>query len=918
MMRRDGLLIAILMGALFPSHILLTGSEAQETPASQGFNSNDSDTFDVERTIAPLLQARCLECHGRRQHEGGVRLDSREAILRGGDNHQIVIAGNADESRLFQLVTGTAPDHVVMPPEGPRLRPEQIEGLRRWINEGLPWPDSLRLDRSPAEIARSHWSFRPVVRPQVPVIDANPSQKLLADQDVAPGPIDGFVLARLESEGLTPAPLANRRTLIRRLTFDLIGLPPTPAEVDEFVADHSPDAVERLVDRLIASPHYGERWARPWLDLCHYGDTDGYLTDQKRPVAWRYRQWLIDALNSDLPLTDFTMQQIAGDLIPGATEQQLLGTGFLRNTLSNREGGADLEEYRVEQIVDRATMVGTAWLGLTVGCARCHDHKFDPLSQSEFYGLYAFFNNADEVNIAAPLPHEKDHYAREKPDYDKRRTELLAPQLAAILELQDRWEKKMLHAAANPGQDYLWFRQWEILGLVWGGELGEGQLEGCQIVLIPMASRTQDQRDRLLDYFLRWGELTDPARFKELKLPELQSQLLELAKQAPGATRAPVMQETVTPRQSYLHVRGDFRVAGDVVKPAIPEWLIVTNLTSQNSLAAVGSPESQPYQEANLVVADAPNFAATGELTSRLDLANWLASKDNPLTGRVFVNRAWQEFFGRGLVETADNFGLNGDRPSHPELLDWLADELHRMGGSLKRLHRRIATSRTYCQSSHVRPDLIVRDPQNRLLARQVPLRLSAEQVRDASLAVSGLLADQIGGPSVFPPQPESVSMEGFDQTWKASEGADRNRRGLYTWLQRLSPYAQGVTFDAPTNSRVCVRRERSNTPLQALTLLNDPIFWEAAESLAERITCEGPNDFDGRLTYGFQLVLGRSPDPFEQQRLTDHFHELTSLPREQVAAPHVSSASQDRSSLSAWTSIASILLNLHEFITRE
>ena len=914
-MRRHRLLTSVLTGIRLLSYILPMTLSAEESPVLPKTIPKDVSAFDFERQIAPVLQARCIGCHGEKVQEGGVRLDSRDRILRGGDNPNIVKAGRSSESRLIDLVTDTAHDNLVMPPEGPRLRPDQTEALRRWIDQGLPWPDQFKLDLSPTEIARSHWAFQTVVRPRPPVV----SQAVLAHADFLPSALsrcalDDFVLARLETEGLLPGSLADRRTLIRRLTLDLIGLPPTPTEVDTFLLDPSPDAYERLVDRLLASPHYGERWARPWLDLCHYGDTDGYLTDQKRPVAWRYRQWLIEALNADLALADFTREQIAGDLLPHASEQQQLGTGFLRNTLSNREGGADLEEYRVEQIVDRTTMVGTAWLGLTVGCARCHDHKFDPLSQRDFFALYAFFNNADEINIAAPLPHERARYEREKPEHDHRRAELLAPQLTAIIELQDRWEKRMLQAVANPGQDYLWDRQWEVLGLIWGGELGEGQLEGCQIVLLPLERRTQDQRDRLLDYFLKYGELTDPARFKELMLAELQSKLAELQKQVPPATRAPTIHETATPRKTYLHVRGDFRVPGDPLTPMIPDWLKPDMTNNDTSLASL--PSADPSHEND---AESAKLKGTARQVSRLELAEWMVSRENPLTARVFVNRAWQEFFGRGLVETPDNFGLRGDRPSHPELLDWLADEFLRTGGRFKTLHRQIVTSRTYRQSSHVLPEQLLRDPQNRLLARQSPLRLSAEQVRDAALAVSGLLADQIGGPSVFPPQPASVAMEGFDNSWKPSEGSDRNRRGLYTWLQRLSPYAQGITFDAPSNARVCVRRERSNTPLQALTLLNDPIFWEAAQALNERISRESPADFDPRLDYAFHLVLGRPPEAFERERLAAHFREQLAASVNAPTEASLTSTVPNSSSLqAAWTSIASILLNLHEFITRE
>ncbi len=672
------------------------------------------------------------------------------------------------------------------------------------------------------------------------------------------------------------------------MTLDLVGLPPTPSEVEAFVEDTRPDAYERVVDRLLASPHYGEKWARPWLDLCHYGDTDGYLTDQLRPVAWRYRQWLIDALNRDLPYDQFTAEQLAGDLLPGAGINERIATGFLRNTLSNREGGADLEEFRVEQVVDRTMTVATAWLGLTVGCARCHDHKFDPVSQREFYQLYAFFDAADEVNIDAPLPGEERPYRAKRAEYERKRAAVLGPVAKALAELQARWEARLLQAAAQPGRDAVWDRQWEVLGLIWGGNLGEGQLEGTEIVRLPPARRTQDQKDRLLDYFLEQGSVTDPKRFAELKLAELSKKLKDLRKELPPLTRAPTVRQAQTPRQAYVHVRGDFRTQGVAVRPGTPACL-------------------PPL----------PTDAAPDRLT----LARWLVSGANPLPARVAVNRAWQEFFGRGLVLTAGDFGTQGERPTHAELLDWLATE-YRDGWSTKTLHRLIVTSATYRQSSAARPELAARDPDNRLLARQVPLRLSAEQVRDVTLAVAGLLSRKVGGPSVFPPQPESVAAEGFDNKWTVSPGTDRYRRGLYTFHQRLSPFAQGVTFDAPSSTRICTRRDRSNTPLQALTLLNDPVFFEAARALARRLLREGTADVGGRVDLLFRLGLGRPARPREKERLAAYYRQQVEiLRRERTTAGILLPKPEpgvDPVEAAAWAGVSSVVLNLHEFITRD
>ncbi len=807
---------------------------------------------------------------------------------------------------------------------------------------------------STAFAAEPHWSFRKITRPTPPRV---------RQADWPRNGSDSFVLARLEKENVAPSPEADRVTLIRRVTLDLIGLPPTPEEVAGFVHDEQPDAYERLVDRLLASPHYGERWARPWLDLCHYGDSDGHLTDQLRPVAWRYRDWVTRMLNDNLPFDEFTVRQIAGDLMstgepegvsprtaanvpirPGANALRLtedrraedralldriLGTGFLRQTLSNREGGADLEEFRVAQIVDRTSMVGTIWLGLTVGCARCHDHKYDPLSQAEFFRLYAFFDDADEVNIDAPLPDEVSGYQRSRPEYERRRREIIEPFRTGLTELQKQWEAKALHAAAHPGEDHIWDRQWEVLGLIWGGHLGEGQLEGCEIVRLPWDKRTQRQQDDWLDYFLSHGSIVDATKFTELKLPELQQKLVALKKEFAGAqaTRAPVMQAAFAPRQTYIHERGDFRGRGADVSPGIPAC--VQRDVKDNAKQASGA-ASAPRLIASDTIhrgADAAPLAKDA-IAPRLALARWLVSHDNPLTARVTVNRMWQEFFGRGLVATSDDFGTRGDPPSHPELLDWLAAEFVGQpfqadpvrddalgsdrvrlesltyGWDVKRMHRLIVTSATYRQSSRPRVELATRDPNNVLLSRQNSLRVPAETVRDAALAVSGLLSRKLGGPSVFPPQHERVTMEAFgSNSWKASEGADRYRRGLYTFILRTSPFAQSITFDAPPPVDVCTRRDRSNTPLQALTLLNDPVFGEMAAAFAERVRREGGASQQDRLRFAWTVCFGRSGTEAELTRLQRYFDAQRDTNNDESAA---------------WSNLASVLLNLHEFITRD
>ncbi|MBI3866384.1 MAG: PSD1 domain-containing protein [Planctomycetia bacterium] len=876
-------------GVCLPLTVFLALLMTAGSPSSAGA----LDDVDFERHIAPILRARCLTCHAEKA-SGGLRLETRSTLLTGGDSGPAIVAGNSAKSALLARVTAAADDDERMPPEGPRLNGDQIARLKQWIDAGAQWPERLVL-KSPKAAAAAHWAFRPVTRVAPPAV-AEP-QRLRNE-------IDAFVAARLDAAGIRPAPDAERLTLLRRVTLDLTGLPPTPHDVDDFLADDQPDSYERVVDRLLASPHYGERWARPWLDLCHYADTDGYLTDQIRPVAWRYRTWLIDALNRDLPFDRFTIEQLAGDLLSGATIEQRLATGFLRNTLSNREGGADLEEYRVEQIVDRTAMVGTGWLGLTVGCARCHDHKFDPLSQREFFGLYGFLDQGDELNIDAPLPGEAAAFAADYEPYRRRRDELIAPQRAEIEALQARWEKKMLDAVAAPAVEPIWDRQWEVLGLIWGGHFGEGQLEGCVIVRTPVSERTQDEKDRLLDYFLTHGALIDGPKFNELKLGELKGKLDSLKKEVHWPTRAPTMRQSRQPRPVLLHVRGDFRVPGDAVGPAVPAWLGARG-PSAGGLNAAGIPAAEG-----------------GRPATRLDLARWLVAADNPLTPRVVVNRMWQEFFGRGLVDPPDDFGMRGQPPSHPELLDWLAGEFVRRAWSVKQMHRLIVTSATYCQSSKARPELEGRDPHNRLLARQIPLRLSADQVRDTALAVSGLIDRRVGGASVFPQQPDSVAKEGFRNEWKTSEGADRCRRGLYTWLQRLSPFAHNVTFDAPPSNSICSRRDRTNSPLQALTLLNDAAFFDAARALARQTVAESAANDADRIAALIRRTLARPATSSEIGHLQSFLNDQRQLLREspadvaKLASQPAPATAPDE--LAAWTAVCSVVLNLHEFITRD
>ncbi len=836
--------------------------------------------IEFQSDIAPIL-ARCVGCHGPNTQSAGLRLDNRVDALRGGSSGPVIQPGESAKSRLIHLVAGFEPNRV-MPMGGEPLTGLDISFLRAWIDQGAEWDGEIGTRSSGAseQAKKKHWAFIPPRKPALPAV---------SNEEWVKNPIDRFILARLEKEEITPSREADRETLLRRLSLDLTGLPPTPEEIDAFLADERPDAYERQVDRLLKSRHYGEKWARHWLDLARYADSDGYETDQLRPWAWRWRHWVISALNQDMPFDQFTIEQLAGDLLPGADIEQRVATGFHRNTVSNREGGADLEEFRVEQIVDRAAATGVVWLGLTVGCARCHDHKYDPVTQKEFYQLYAFFNTADEVNVNAPLPGEMGPYLASRAEYEALRRELLAPVREELATLQAEWEQQILEADRNPGQEHVWDRAWEVLGLIWGGNRGEGQLEGQRIVKLDPAQRTKDQRERLFDYFLKRGSKLAPERFEELKIKELSEKIEKLKDEYPSLSRAPVFAESSEGRTAYVHIRGDFRGRGIDVAPRIPAVL--------------------------------PPLPSTS-VKNRLELARWLVSPENPLTARVAVNRMWQEFLGQGLVATSGDFGTQGEKPSHPRLLDWLATEFIARGWSMKRMHKLIVMSATYRQASNARVELANSDPENHLLARQARLRLHAEQVRDAALAVSGLLDKTVGGPSVRPPQPKAAASYGYDTPWPESTGGDRYRRGLYTWIQRTSPYAQSVTFDLPDPNQVCSRRERSNTPLQALTLLNDPVISEAARALARRMVVEGGPAGADRITHGFRLCLARGPRPDESERLLRYYRDqVKRFDRRPEEAERLMPATLHQTTpaeTAAWAAVSSVLLNLDEFITRQ
>jgi len=721
------------------------------------------------REIRPILSEQCFSCHGfdAKHRKADLRLDTREGALADNDGVRAIIPGDPAKSELWKRLLSSDPEEVMPPPEAhkPKLTAKQKETLRRWIEEGAPY--------------EPHWAF---TAPQRPAL-----------KEKGPAAIDALIDQGLKEAGLTASAEASPEKLLRRLSLDLTGLPPTPAELDAFLQARAKDpqaAYVAAIDRLLASPAYGERWGRWWLDQARYADSNGYSIDAPRSI-WKYRDWVVSSLNADLPFDRFTVEQLAGDLLPDAGEAQRIATGFHRNTPLNQEGGIDVEQFRIDSVIDRVGTTGTVWLGLTVGCAQCHDHKFDPITQKEFYRMFAFFNNQEEpmMKVSDPSRDEAKLTAAVR-DADQALATFLDQRGPAL----QQWETTLTKAET-------------------------AKLSGPAKAALRKPAAKRNVTERALLFAASPGA-TDKT-FKAL-----QKKAKDAADLRDGAPTTLVLKELAKPRKTHLLTAGDFTRPAEEVAPG--------------------------------VLATLHAFKPDQGSVDRLDLARWIVSKDNPVTARVIANRVWQAYFGRGLVETDNDFGSQGTSPTHPELLDWLAVELVDRGWSLKSLHRTIVLTRTYRRDSASRPDLIEKDPDNRLLARQTRLRLDAELVRDSALVASGLLTHKVGGPPVYPPIPDGVmSLGQVKRVWNTSKGEDRTRRGLYTFTYRVTPPPAFAVFDAPDGLSACTRRNRSNTPLQALTLLNDPAYFEAAQALAKVIEKEG-------LATAFRRCTSRAPEAAE------------------------------------------------------
>jgi hypothetical protein len=1122
-----------------------------------------AELVDFQRDIRPIFVAHCNKCHGAKKNEGGLRLNTKRAALAGGDSGEAIIPGKAAASDLIERITSGDEDEQ-MPPKGKGkpLTATQVTLLRTWIDQGAKWPDGID-----PKVISDHWAFKPIGKVEPP-------------KRAEPNVIDRFVLARLAKEGIKPSLVADRHTLIRRLSLDLIGLPPTVEEIEQFVGDQSAGTYERLVDRLLASPHFGERWAMHWLDLSRYADSDGYEKDLPRPNAYHWRDWLIEAHNRDLPFDQFTVQQIAGDLLPGATNEVKLATGFHRNTLTNREGGVDAEEFRVKAVVDRNNTTFGVWMGLTVGCAECHSHKYDPISQREFYSLYAFFNEAAEQDITVPkaalsgahnkqlVQHNKildelqAKFDAQRPALEKRFATWTAQQQAALEEMWTPLEVVSRKAAgdgvlevvaktklarvtalrlqlpksaagkgivvshlsvtAHPagtkaggslllaGAEAVTAKGRRDIGKLldakdtagWSpaafgkrpatayivtagsagtaGWLGNSPVDGSQdsapnllnvYYQSPISASGTVDRIRVFTkggkggtfavYLLRpdggshrvvyrqqfkadgstsekafqlkaaWsvrpgdvfahsgnsgptfgagGGTKDVIYYPFAKLPA-QGGTIQLAKQAKLASRKYAMQVNFIPAAApgkfvkpqwddrgatltlHFHVSkgslDEIQVAATQVAsplsgnvPKLPgvivrllriesgqrtaeqqkklfEHFLARDDTAKKLQKQISDHKKKtpkmPSAKFHVMRQGSPrpthvhlrgNFLTKGvevkpgtptflpplvpraARPDRLDLARWIADGKNPLTARVAVNHTWSLLFGRGFVSTKDDFGTQGQKPTQPELLDWLAGEFQRLGWSRKKLIRLIVTSQTYRQASRVRADLKDRDPANALLSRQNRFRLEAELVRDHYLASAKLLNRQVGGPSFRPPLPASVTRVQFVNKWKASPSTEQYRRGMYIHLQRNMLLPMLTTFDRPDVSLSCARRERSNTPLQALTLLNGATFVDAARALAADLAGTTTLDDGGRVEQMFLRAVSRPPSTFERERTAQLLDELTKYyaasPEEAkklVGDKHAAQWKQNNvppQRAASWIAVCRTILNLDEVITRE
>ena len=834
-----------------------------------------AEPIDFNREVLPILSDACFRCHGpdAGTREADLRLDTREGLFRTREGVSVVLAGQLEKSELWQRIVSAHDDEVMPPPESNRpLRPQEKETLRRWILAGAPWG--------------THWAFTPPARPAVPALAGK-----------AAHPIDAFVRARLAREGLSPAPEADRPALLRRVALDLTGVPPTPAEVAAFVADPASDAYARVVDRLLASPRYGERWAWDWLDIARYADTNGFQGDPERTM-WPWRDWVVEALNANVPYDRFTIEQLAGDLLPEATKAQRLASGFHRNNMHNGEGGRIPEETRVENVFDRVETTATVWMGLTFTCARCHDHKFDPISQKDYFALYDIFNQMSEtgrIQGGGQVPPVMDMSTPEEQEALKQAN----ARLEAVAKRVEEFElKKFPREAGKPVAD----------------SPDAVRLPGNLFATHAKVEPRRRNLNGLLEALPHFKETEpDPAYTKLLQ--EHIAAVRARDNASARITRVMVMDQIKEPRDTFILNKGIYEAKTDVqVFGAVPE------IFAPRRAGPAGE------RVGHVPVADGPPARL-----NRLDLARWLVSPENPLAARTAVNRAWQAFFGTGLVKTAEDFGVQSEPPSHPELLDWLATEFVASGWDMKALHRLIVTSATYRQSSRGSAALHERDPENRLLARGPRFRLPSWMIRDQALAAAGLLNERRGGPAVKPYQPAGIWEEATfgKKTYVQDHGDALYRRSLYVFWRRI--VGPTTFFDAGARQVCTVKVARTNTPLHALVTLNDPAYVEAARVLAQRVLTDAPGPGGGerdaaRVEQAFRLATAREPKAAERGILLARLGKLRAQFAADVeAARELSAAGEaprpeglDVIEHAAWSALCGLILNLDEVLSKE
>ncbi len=941
---------------------------------------------DFNRDVRPVFEKSCVQCHGEKVQMGALRLDSRAAAAR-------VVSSGA----LYARLTG-AGGLARMPMGLAPLPDAQIALIKKWIDEET--------------VARRHWAFVAPVRPALPKSGRQP--------------IDSFVVARLEKEGLRPSPEADRVTLLRRLSLDMIGLPPTPEEVDAFLTDRSRNAYEKQVERLLKSPHYGERWGRLWLDAARYADSDGFEKDKHRFV-WFYRDYVINAFNRDLPYDRFIVEQLAGDLLPNATQDQIVATGFLRNSMVNEEGGIEPEQFRMEAMFDRMDAIGKSILGVTIQCAQCHNHKYDPLTQEEYYRIFAYLNNSHEGSVAVYTPEEH----KKRVEILKRIGELAPKSPRQTSGIEWTVVQPAIDDISTGGQKYLLLKDGSVLAQGYAPtkhtvkltvktdlkNIAAFRLELLNDPNLPLGGpgRSIKGTGALTEFMVDAAPADQPEKTTRVKfaraaadinLPETPLEKMFFDKTDKRRVTGPIeyaidgRDETAWGHDAGPVLRNLPRNAvfvaekplgfekGTVITFQLKQnhggWNSDDNMnhnlgrfrlsvtTAPNAETAIGPGAKESSEEvaalwkqhpegaSQLVLQEREEMRPTSILArgdflkpqkevrpgvpaflnplpegapeNRLGLARWLTDRKAPTVARAFVNRVWQAYFGTGIVATSEDLGRQSEAPSHPELLDWLAVEFMEKSWSVKGLHRLIVTSATYKQSSRVNEELLKKDPVNRLLARGPRLRVDAEIVRDISLAAGGLLNSKVGGPSVYPAAPEFLFQPPVSygpKNWYEEKGEERYRRALYTFRFRSVPYPMLQVFDAPNGDFACVRRSQSNTPLQALTTLNEPMFLEAARALALRTLRDGGKSDGQRLTYAFRRCVSREPNEKESGELlallarqgrrfsegaVDPYAFIDLKPYQGSLLPGGATAAQ----VAAWTAVSRVILNLDETITKE